>query len=90
MTPGELIIDEIIRQSMVRTEEPAVLVWSANAAEQLDAIVAGETKDIMRKWGSDRRVMFGAFQLLKESGNMPGSEELIAAYERATQDLKQY
>ena len=84
MTTGELIIDEIIRQKMVRTdpENPLVLVWKANAAEQLEGIVAQETSEIMRKWDSDRRLMAGAFQLLKEAGKMPGSEELIAAAER--------
>lgn len=39
---GHKIINEIIRQNMVRTDEaePRVLVWSANAAEQLDGLVA--------------------------------------------------
>lgn len=46
MTPlGDKILDEIIRQDMIQVEETigdedsAVLVWSGNAAEQLEAVV---------------------------------------------------
>jgi hypothetical protein len=88
MTIGQDIIDEIIRQGMVRSDdvEPTVLIWSANAAEQLDALVAQEAADIMRKWDSDRYIFAGALQLLKEAGLAPGSEELIAAAKRADQN----
>ena len=85
MTIGQDIIDEIIKQGMVRSDdvEPTVLIWSANAAEQLDALVDRETADIMRKWQSDSYIFAGALQLLKEAGLAPGSEELIAAAKRA-------
>jgi len=81
---GHRIINEIIRQNMVRTDEvePRVLVWSANSADQLDGLVATETAEIMRKWDSDRRIFCGALQLLKEAGLSPGSAELIAAADR--------
>jgi hypothetical protein len=81
---GHEIINEIIRQNMVRTDEaePRVFVWSANAAEQLDGLVASDTAETMRKWDSDRRIFCGALQLLKEAGLAPGSTELIAAAER--------
>jgi len=45
-SPGERILDEIIKQGMVQVAHPpipsgeaAVLVWSANAVDQLDALV---------------------------------------------------
>lgn len=41
-TIGEKILDEIIKQGMVspHPETPNLLIWSANCAEQLDAVVA--------------------------------------------------
>lgn len=44
MNIGQQIIDEIIKQGMVRTDDaaPSVLIWSANAAEQLEAVIETE------------------------------------------------
>lgn len=42
MSNGEKILNEIIKQGMVKVDgatEPVVFVWSANSADQLDALV---------------------------------------------------
>jgi hypothetical protein len=41
-TIGEKILNEIIKQGMVspHPDTPNLLIWSANCAEQLDAVVA--------------------------------------------------
>lgn len=41
MSIGDDILSEIIKQGMVRVDgqEPVVFVWSANAADQLSAVV---------------------------------------------------
>lgn len=42
MNIGDKILNEIIKQDMVRadTENPSVLVWNSNAEEQLDALIS--------------------------------------------------
>ena len=90
---GQKIINEIIRQNMVRTDEaePRLLLWSANAAEQLDGLVAHSAEwaerarsalEAERRWDTDRRIFCGALQLLKEAGLSPGSTELLSAADR--------
>lgn len=42
MNNGERILNEIIKQSMIRVDgatEPVVFVWSATSTDQLDALV---------------------------------------------------
>lgn len=81
---GEEILDEIIKQGMVRADDecPNVLIWAANAHEQLEAVVQREIDAIYRKWDADKRLFSGAMQLLKERGGMPCSQELIDAADR--------
>lgn len=81
---GEELIDEIIKQDMVRPDAqcPNLLVWSANAAEQLEAVVARETEAIYKKWAADKDLLLGAIHLLTELGHPPGSEALISAAQR--------
>ena len=42
MSIGHQIIDFIVEHGLVRsdTEEPTVLIWTGNAAEQLEALIA--------------------------------------------------
>jgi hypothetical protein len=44
MSIGHKIIDEIIAQPMFTTLDKTVVVWNGNAADQIDAIVAGEVQ----------------------------------------------
>lgn len=46
---GQLILEEIVKQGMVRAEaigDSMLFVWNGNAAEQLDALVADKYKPI--------------------------------------------
>lgn len=50
MNLGQTILDEIIKQGMVsvvhpKIDETIVFVWSANAAEQIEAIVMNALKE---------------------------------------------
>lgn len=53
---GDQIISEIVKQGMVRSdeEEPNVLIWKANAPEQLEAVAGigrlDEALELLRKW----------------------------------------
>lgn len=51
MSIGEKIIDEIIKQGMVKPDpqEPTVLVWSSNAEEQISALVSDRTNWLERR-----------------------------------------
>lgn len=41
---GEQVIDAVIRSAAVKADSPCVLVWSANAAEQIEAALQEITK----------------------------------------------
>lgn len=43
-TIGHRILNEIIRQGMVRTDsdDPTVLIWNGNAPEQLECLVIND------------------------------------------------
>jgi hypothetical protein len=99
---GERIINEIIKQGMVRVAEPriapdqtVIFAWSATSVDQLDAlvetIVRERTARLRRevvKWQADSRLLGGALVLLQEAGIPPSSTELIAAADRATGGAK--
>ena len=50
--------------------------------KQLFEVAADEIARLTFAWESDKRIFRGAWQLLKEAGLAPGSEELIAAADR--------
>lgn len=54
MSIGQEILEEIIKQGMVRVahpeiNEPIVFVWNANAAEQIEAVV----RDVLKRSGNE-------------------------------------
>lgn len=47
MTPGEKILEEIVKQGMVRAENPDdVLIWNHNAPDQIDAVISESQRAI--------------------------------------------
>jgi hypothetical protein len=50
--------------------------------KQLLQVAADEISRLTFAWESDKRIFRGAWQLIKEAGLSPGSQELIAAASR--------
>lgn len=90
MSIGDKIIDEIIKQGMVKTDpqEPTVLVWSSNAEEQLSAVVlaAGfEQQAQIRQLRAKIEIMENGENLIMDTAHKVADEfkaEALASRER--------
>ena len=59
MTLGEKVINEIIQQGMIQVahpdpSEPHVFAWSANSAEQIEAVVLNHIEEDLEQHGFDK------------------------------------
>jgi hypothetical protein len=82
---GKALAENAALKQQCKTCETAAVI---DSYVRENTALRDELKSVHRKWKSDKIFMAGAFELLKEVGKMPSSDELIAAADRAAREEK--